>query len=162
MSKIIIRSYDSRTFQTLSDCGLSPVLARIYAARGIENAGQLETELAHLIPFEQFKNIALMAALLADAIAAKKRLLTLADYDSDGATACAVGIRILRKFCAIVDDLVPNRFEFGYGLTPEIVRLAHNVKQPDILVTVDNGIASVDGVAEANRLGMQVLITEHH
>lgn len=162
MPKIIIRSYDSHTFQSLSDCGLSPVIARIYAARGIENATQLETELAHLIPYEQLKNITLMAALLADAIAAKKRLLIVADYDSDGATACAVGIRILRKLGASVDYLVPNRFEFGYGLTPEIVRLAHSAKQPDILITVDNGIASVDGVAEANRLGMQVLITDHH
>ena len=162
MPKITTRPYDPHTFKTLSDCGLSPVLARIYAARGIENANQLETELAHLIPFEQFKNITWMATLLADAIAARKRLLIVADYDSDGATACAVGIRILRKFGAIVDYLVPNRFEFGYGLTPEIVHLAHTAKQPDILITVDNGIASVDGVAEANRLGMQVLITDHH
>lgn len=162
MPKITTRSYDPAIFETLSGGGLSPVLARIYAARGIENANQLETELAHLIPFEQFKNIALMATLLADAIAARKRLLIVADYDSDGATACAVGMRILRKFGAIVDYLVPNRFEFGYGLTPEIVHLAHTSKQPDILITVDNGIASVDGVAEANRLGMQVLITDHH
>jgi single-stranded-DNA-specific exonuclease len=162
MPKITTRSFDSRTFQMLSDCGMSPVLARIYAARGIEHARQLETELVHLIPYGQLKNITLMAALLADAIAAKKRLLIIADYDSDGATACAVGIRILRRLGAIVDYLVPNRFEFGYGLTPEIVRLAHTTKQPDILITVDNGIASVDGVAEANRLGMQVFITDHH
>ena len=162
MSKITTRTYDSNTFQTLNSCGLSPVLARIYAARGIENSSQLETELAHLIPFGQLKNITVTAALLADAIAAKKRLLIVADYDSDGATACAVGIRILRKFGAIVDYLVPNRFEFGYGLTPEIVHLAHTAKQPDILITVDNGIASVEGVSEANRLGMQVVITDHH
>ena len=162
MSKITTRTYDSHTFQTLNGCGLSPVLARIYAARGIENFSQLETELAHLIPFGQLKNITVTAALLADAIAAKKHLLIVADYDSDGATACAVGIRILRKFGAIVDYLVPNRFEFGYGLTPEIVHLAHTAKQPDILITVDNGIASVEGVSEANRLGMQVVITDHH
>ena len=162
MPKITTRPYDSEIFQTLSKCGLSPVLARIYAARGIENASQLETELANLIPFERFKSITLMATLLADAISAKKRLLIVADYDSDGATACAVGIRILRKLGAMVDYLVPNRFEFGYGLTPEIVHLAYAIKQPDMLITVDNGIASVDGVAEANRLGMQVLITDHH
>ena len=162
MPKITPRSYDAHIFETLNSCGLSPVLARIYAARGIENTTQLETELVQLIPFQQFKNITSMAGLLADAIAAKKRLLIVADYDSDGATACAVGMRILRKFGAIVDYLVPNRFEFGYGLTPEIVHLAHTVKQPDILITVDNGIASVDGVSEANRLGMQVLITDHH
>lgn len=162
MSKITTRAYDSHTAEALSGSGLSPVLARIYAARGIENSSQLETELAKLIPFGQLKNITATAALLADAIAAKKRLLIVADYDSDGATACAVGIRILRKFDAIVDYLVPNRFEFGYGLTPEIVHLAHTTKQPDILITVDNGIASVEGVSEANRLGMQVVITDHH
>jgi len=162
MPKITPRSYDAQTFQALSDCGLPPVLARIYAARGIADTGQLETELTHLIPFEQLKNCTVMASLLADAIAAQKRLLIVADYDSDGATACAVGVRILRKLGAQVDYLVPNRFEFGYGLTPEIVQLAHATQNPDILITVDNGIASVDGVAEANRLGMEVLITDHH
>lgn len=162
MTKIITRPYDQQFFETLSSSGLPPVLARIYAARGIENSDQLETELAHLIPFNQMKNVTAAAVFLADAIAAQKRLLIIADYDSDGATACAVALRILRKFGAQVDYLVPNRFEFGYGLTPEIVRLAHNIKQPDILITVDNGIASVDGVAEVNRLGMQVVITDHH
>jgi single-stranded-DNA-specific exonuclease len=162
MPKITTRMYDPQSFRTLSNGGLPPVLARIYAARGIENPSQLETELAHLIPFGQLKNITGTAALLADAIAAQKRLLIIADYDSDGATACATAIRILRKFGAIVDYLVPNRFEFGYGLTPEIVHLAHSAKQPDILITVDNGIASVDGVSAANRLGMQVVVTDHH
>jgi len=162
MPKITTRTYDSQTFQTLSECGLSPVLARIYAARGIAHASQLETELANLIPFDQLKNINEMATILADAIAASKRILIVADYDSDGATACAVALRILRKFGAIVDYLVPNRFEFGYGLTPEIVQLAHATKQPEVLITVDNGIASVDGAAEAKRLGMEVLITDHH
>ncbi|MDH5479249.1 MAG: single-stranded-DNA-specific exonuclease RecJ [Nitrosomonas sp.] len=162
MPKITARQYNKQAFDTLSQCGMPPVLARIYAARGIENSKQLETELARLIPFDRLKNIGLMATLLADAITAKKRLLIVADYDSDGATACAVGIRILRKFGAIVDYLVPNRFEYGYGLTPEIVQLAHNVKQPDILITVDNGIASVEGVLIAKQLGMQVFITDHH
>ena len=102
-----------------------------------------------------------MASLLADAIAAQKKLLIVADYDADGATACAVGVRGLSALGARVDFIVPNRFEFGYGLTPEIVRLAKQ-SAPDILLTVDNGIASVDGVAEAHRLGMQVLVTDHH
>src|SRR5690606_13899347 len=82
--------------------------------------------------------------------------------DADGATACAVGLRALRMFGADVDYLVPNRFEYGYGLTPEIVQLAAAEKKPDVLITVDNGIASIDGVAEANRLGMKVLVTDHH
>ena len=102
-----------------------------------------------------------IAGLLADAIAAQKKLLVIADYDCDGATACAVAVRGLRAFGARIDFIVPNRFEYGYGLTPEIVQLAHESK-PDILLTVDNGIASVDGVAEANRLGMQVFVTDHH
>ena len=162
MSKIVTRSFDAQCYKNLNDGGLPPVLARIYAARGINSIQQLETELAQLVPFTQLKNISQTATLLADAIAAKKRLLIIADYDSDGATACAVGIRILRKFGAVVDYLVPNRFEFGYGLTPEIVRLAHTLKKPDILITVDNGIASIDGVIEANALGMRVFITDHH
>jgi single-stranded-DNA-specific exonuclease len=162
MSNITVRSYSTQAFERLNKSGLPPVLARIYAARGIEDPNQLEAELSRLIPFDQLKNITLMAATLADAIAVKKRLLIVADYDSDGATACAVGIRILRKFGAIVDYLVPNRFEYGYGLTPEIVKLAHTIKQPDIIITVDNGIASVEGVLEANQLGMQVLVTDHH
>ena len=162
MSNITVRNYSPHAFDKLSQSGLPPVLARIFAARGIEDPIQLEEALARLIPFNQLKNVTVMAGLLADAITAKKRLLIVADYDSDGATACAVGVRILRKFDAVVDYLVPNRFEYGYGLTPEIVRLAHITKQPDIIITVDNGIASVDGVAEANRLGIQVLVTDHH
>jgi single-stranded-DNA-specific exonuclease len=162
MSNITVRSYSTQAFERLNKSGLPPVLARIYAARGIEDPNQLEAELSRLIPFDQLKNITLMATTLANAIAAKKRLLIIADYDSDGATACAVGIRTLQKFGAIVDYLVPNRFEYGYGLTPEIVKLAHTTKQPDILITVDNGIASVEGVLEANQLGMQVLVTDHH
>ena len=163
MSNIIVRGYSPHAFDTLARYGFHPVLARIYAARGIEEPAQLEVELSRLIPFERLKNVSTMATLLADAILARKRLLIVADYDSDGATACAVGIRALRKFGAIVDYLVPNRFEHGYGLTPEIVRLAASTPlRPDILITVDNGIASVEGVEVANRLGMQVFITDHH
>ncbi|MEO7320564.1 MAG: single-stranded-DNA-specific exonuclease RecJ [Nitrosospira sp.] len=163
MPNIIVRGYSPHAFDTLARYGFHPVLARIYAARGIEEPAQLEMELSRLIPFERLKNVSTMATLLADAILARKRLLIVADYDSDGATACAVGIRALRKFGAIVDYLVPNRFEYGYGLTPEIVRLAASTPlRPDILITVDNGIASVEGVEVANRLGMQVFITDHH
>ncbi|MGH8764029.1 MAG: single-stranded-DNA-specific exonuclease RecJ [Nitrosospira sp.] len=163
MPNITTRDYPPHAFDTLVRYGFHPVLARVYAARGIEEPVQLEVELSRLIPFERLKNVSLMAAHLADAILSRKRLLIIADYDSDGATACAVGIRALRKFGAIVGYLVPNRFEYGYGLTPEIVRVAASLPtRPDILITVDNGIASVEGVAEANRLGMQVLVTDHH
>jgi single-stranded-DNA-specific exonuclease len=102
-----------------------------------------------------------MAKKLADAIAVKKSLLVVGDYDADGATATAVAVKGLRSMGAIVDFLVPNRFEYGYGLTPEIVQLASTLN-PDIIITVDNGIASVDGVEAANQLGIEVLITDHH
>lgn len=163
MPNTIVRNYSRQTFDALIRHGFHPVLARVYSARGIEEPGQLEIDWSRLIPFTRLKNATVMAQFLAEAIALRKRLLIVADYDSDGATACAVGIRALRKFGAQVDYLVPNRFEYGYGLTPEIVHVAAaSAHRPDILITVDNGIASVEGVAEANRLGMQVLVTDHH
>jgi single-stranded-DNA-specific exonuclease len=162
MNAIVTRSVDRAATKQLVAAGLSPFMARIYAARGITDRTQLAPDLSRLIPPEQLLNTGTMAALLADAITARKKLLIIADYDADGATACAVGLRVLRQFGADVDYLVPNRFEYGYGLTPEIVQLAAARKKPDVLITVDNGIASIDGVAEANRLGMKVLVTDHH
>ncbi|MFN3397677.1 MAG: single-stranded-DNA-specific exonuclease RecJ [Sulfurimicrobium sp.] len=161
MPAIVARPFAPADLHALSQHGLHPVLARVYAARGIGSPQQLEYDLKNLLPFSLLKNARHMASLLADAIAAGKRLLVIADYDSDGATACAVAVRALRAFGARVNYLVPNRFEYGYGLTPEIVQLAASAT-PDVLITVDNGIASVAGVAEANRLGMQVLVTDHH
>ncbi len=150
------------TISALTQSGVHPLLARIYAARGIVNPQQLATDLERLHAPDLMLNLPRMASLLADAITDRKKLLIIADYDADGATACAVGIRALRAMDANIDYLVPNRFEYGYGLTPEIVQLAAREKQPDVIITVDNGIASVDGVAEANRLGIRVLITDHH
>ena len=161
MTEITQRTYATETARQLGDSGIPALLARIYAARGISNPLQLDTGLNQLLPFTQLKNAPQMAKLLAEAISAKRRLLIVADYDADGATACAVGLRGLRALGAQVDFIVPNRFEYGYGLTPEIVRLAAQ-SQPDIIVTVDNGIASVEGVAEARKLGIEVLVTDHH
>ena len=161
MTKIIERTYSQADAERLIVAGIHPVLARVYAARGISSVKQLDNKLDQLLPFAEMHNANAAATLLADAIAAQRKLMIVADYDCDGATACAVGVRGLRAFGARIDYLVPNRFEYGYGLTPEIVRLAHQ-RQPAILITVDNGIASIDGVAEAKRLGMQVLITDHH
>ena len=161
MPKIIARPAPASATDHLIAAGYSPAIARIFAARGITSSTQLEHGLAQLLPVNELKNAGAMAVLLADAIAANKKLLVIADYDADGATACAVAVRGLRLFGAQVDFIVPNRFEYGYGLTPEIVRLAAK-EHPDILITVDNGIASVEGVNEANRLGMQVLVTDHH
>ncbi len=142
--------------------GVHPLLARVCAARGVTSSRHLEAGFEHLATPDTMLNLREMAKRLADAMASRKKLLIVADYDADGATACAVGVRALRAFGAAVEFLVPNRFEYGYGLSPEIVRLAHARFHPDILITVDNGIASVEGVAEANRLGMATLITDHH
>ncbi|MBI3480551.1 MAG: single-stranded-DNA-specific exonuclease RecJ [Nitrosomonadales bacterium] len=161
MIEITPRSIPPDSEQHLLGQGYSPALAKIFAARGITDSKQLDTTFAGLLSFDTLKNSREMARLLADAITARQKILIIADYDADGATACAVAVRGLRIFGAHVDFIVPNRFEYGYGLTPEIVQLAAQSK-PDILLTVDNGIASVEGVAEANRLGMQVFVTDHH
>lgn len=155
------RIFDEKIVSELIAGGTHPLLARLYAARGVLAKTELETSLSGIIPPEQLTNNLTMARLLADAIAANKKLLVIGDYDADGATATAVAVKGLRSMGADVDFLVPNRFEYGYGLTPEIVALASTLK-PDILITVDNGIASVDGVAAANLLGLQVLVTDHH
>ncbi|MEQ1487177.1 MAG: single-stranded-DNA-specific exonuclease RecJ [Methylotenera sp.] len=155
------RTFDESIASELVSQGINPLLARLYAARGVVNKHALATSLSQIIPPAQLTNNEIMAKLLADAIAANKKLLVIGDYDADGATATAVAVKGLKALGANVDFLVPNRFEYGYGLTPEIVALAAT-QNPDIIITVDNGIASVEGVAAANALGMQVLITDHH
>ena len=160
-SRIVVRPVSPRTHDQLVREGLHPVLARVCAARGIQRRSELDDSLSGLIPPSGLMNAERAGALLADAIAAGKRMLIVADYDCDGATACAVGVRALSSLGASVGYLVPNRFEHGYGLTPEIVSLAAQAS-PHLLITVDNGIASVEGVEAARRAGMEVLITDHH
>jgi single-stranded-DNA-specific exonuclease len=159
--KIIERPYSEADRRALMEAGVHPVLARIYAARRIRSAIELAYESSSLLRPELLRDVEKAAALLADAIEQKRRLLIVADYDADGATACAVGMRALRMFGAAVDYLVPDRFKLGYGLSPELVELAAQSK-PELLITVDNGIASVEGVARANALGIATLITDHH
>jgi single-stranded-DNA-specific exonuclease len=159
--KIVERSYVETDRRALIAAGMHPVLARVYAGRHIRSAAELEYALDGLLPPRLLKGIDAAALLLADAIAQGKKLLIVADYDADGATACAVGMRALRAFGARVDYLVPDRFKLGYGLSPELVELAAQ-RGPDLLITVDNGIASVEGVARANQLGIATLITDHH
>ncbi|HEU4709840.1 MAG TPA: single-stranded-DNA-specific exonuclease RecJ [Methylophilaceae bacterium] len=161
MVSIVHRSFDEAVAAAMRESGMHEVLSRILAARGIQHASQMECSLKGLIPPERLLGNALMAQLLADAIQQQKKLLVVGDYDADGATATAVAVRGLRSMGADVDYLVPNRFEYGYGLTPEIVALAAT-RGPDIIITVDNGIASVEGVAAANSLGISVLVTDHH
>ena len=159
--KIVERPYAEADRRALVEAGLHPVLARIYAGRRIRSAAELDYQASRLLPPPSLKGIDAAAQLLADAIAAGKRLLIVADYDADGATACAVGVRALRAFGAEVDYLVPDRFRLGYGLSPELVELAAG-RRPDVLITVDNGIASVEGVERARELGIATLITDHH
>ncbi|WP_306477984.1 single-stranded-DNA-specific exonuclease RecJ [Methyloversatilis sp.] len=161
MTCIKHRPVPLRSSEMLAQQGVHPLLARLYAARGVQDRSQIDYSLKALLPPDSMRGLADAAVMLADAIEADARLLIVADYDCDGATACAIGIRALRAMGANVSYLVPNRFEYGYGLTPEIVDLAAHA-EPDMLITVDNGIASVEGVARANELGMSVLVTDHH
>src|SRR4051812_34579190 len=159
--RIVARTYAESDRYALVEAGVHPLLARIYAARRIRSSAELRYELSALLSPFLLKGIDDAARLLADAIQSGKRLLIVADYDADGATACAVGIRALRAFGAHAEYLVPDRFKLGYGLSPELVELAAE-RRPDLLITVDNGIASVEGVARARQLGIATLITDHH
>jgi len=164
MTRIVTRSCSPVDAEVLTRHGLHPVLARLYASRGVCMPDEIETGLARLVPPAELKGCDAAAALLADAIQQQRRMLVVADYDCDGATACAVAVRGLRMFGGHIDYLVPNRMEHGYGLTPDIVALAARsaAGKPELLITVDNGIASVDGVEAANALGIDVLVTDHH
>jgi single-stranded-DNA-specific exonuclease len=160
--KIMVRDIPPRAAWALEQAGVHPLLARLYAARGVLGRDELDDGLARLLPPSGMKGTGQAATLLADAIAQDRRLCIVADYDCDGATACAVAVRGLRLLGARhVSYLVPDRVVDGYGLTPPI---AERVKASgaDLLITVDNGIASVEGVARANALGLQVLVTDHH
>jgi single-stranded-DNA-specific exonuclease len=149
----------------LQQAGIHPLLAKIFASRGIHDATQLSSDFKHLHSPHLLHGIDQAAALIANAIENRHKILIIADYDCDGATACATAILGLRKFGAIVDYLVPNRFTDGYGLTPGIIEQAirhPRLGKPDLLITVDNGIASIDGVAHAKAHGLNILITDHH
>ncbi|MBV6825130.1 single-stranded-DNA-specific exonuclease RecJ [Pseudomonas sp. PD9R] len=141
---------------------IPPLLTRLYAARGVQSEAELDKSLARLIPFQQLKGIDAAVDLLVTALELRQRILIVGDFDADGATASTVGTLGLRLLgAAHVDYLVPNRFDYGYGLTPEIVAVALE-RQPQLLITVDNGISSVEGVAAAKKAGLNVLVTDHH
>ena len=160
--KLLTRDVPPRSAWALEQSGIHPLLARLYAARGVQAPDELDDALARLLPPNQLKGAEQAARLLADAIAADRRLCVVADYDCDGATACAVAVRGLRMLGARqVSYLVPDRVVDGYGLTPPIAQRV-KAQGADVLITVDNGIASVDGVAAAQTLGLQVLVTDHH
>ncbi|MBF6631911.1 MAG: single-stranded-DNA-specific exonuclease RecJ [Comamonas sp.] len=160
--KIIEREIPSVTVQALVQAGISPLLARLYVARGVQSLDELDTGLAKLLPPSGLLGIQTAAQVLADAIAQQRRICIVADYDCDGATACAVGVRGLRMLGAQhVSYEVPDRIVDGYGLSAAISRRVHAAGH-ELLLTVDNGIGSVEGVAEAQRLGMTVVVTDHH
>ena len=162
MTRIVVRPCPAPAFRHLCDAGIHPVLARIFAARGITEKAQLSTGLSGMIHPGRLSHIGEAAAFLADTIAAGKKITVIADYDCDGATACALALRGLRLMGARADYMVPNRFDNGYGLTPAIVDMARENHGTDVLVTVDNGIASLEGIERAVALGIKVLVTDHH
>jgi single-stranded-DNA-specific exonuclease len=142
--------------------GMPAILKRVYAARAIESSGDLDYSLDRLLPPDRLGGLEQAVELLAEAVEADWRMVVVGDFDADGATSCALCLRALRGMgAAQVDYLVPNRFEYGYGLTPEIVAVAAT-RQPDLIITVDNGISSLAGVAAARNRGIRVLITDHH
>ena len=161
MTTIHPREFPSRAVSALAATGISPLLARLFAARGVLSPAELDLSFKSLLPPASLTGAREAAELLADAIEAGARMAIVGDYDCDGATACAVGVRALRAFGADVHYLVPDRMTLGYGLTPPMVELAAKF-DPEVLITVDNGIASVEGVAQARAYGMTTVITDHH
>ncbi len=166
MSLFSQRPFSERTATWLQQSGIHPLLARLYAARGLQSPEELSLDLKQLLSPADLKNCLNTASLLADILEKKEPMLIVADYDCDGATACAVGVRGLRLLGGPetpIQFLVPNRFTMGYGLTPEVVELAAQQNpKPKYLITVDNGIASEAGVDRARELEMEVIITDHH
>ena len=165
MSKLnapAIRRRHAEISSALQTTALPEVLKRIYASRGITDPDELALNLDQLLPPARLKGVTDAAELLADAIEGEARVLIVGDFDADGATSCAMAVSVLQQMgLREVAYLVPNRFEFGYGLTPEIVEMAA-AQMPDLIVTVDNGISSVEGVLAARAMGISVLITDHH
>ena len=161
MTTIQPRNIPSRAVSALAAAGISPLLARLFAARGVHSPSELDLSFKALLPPELLTGAREAAELLADAIEAGARMVIVADYDCDGATACAVGVRALRSFGADVHYLVPDRMTLGYGLTPPMVDIAAKF-DPEVLITVDNGIASIEGIAQARAHGMSTVITDHH
>ena len=159
--RIATRPINPQLQSALQAAGANPLIAQLYAARNVADSSELNDSLKQLIPYTQLTNCTTAASRLADAIQSQQKILIIADYDADGATACSVAMKGLASMGAAVDFFVPNRFEHGYGLTPELADIAH-AKGADLIVTVDNGISSAEGVARAKALGLDVIVTDHH
>lgn len=161
--QIVERPFSPSIAYRLRNEGVPGLLARVFAGRGVTSKSQVTGGSNGLIPYSELTDAVKAAELLFSYIRDGRRILIVSDYDADGATACAIGLRALRAFGANVGYLIPNRLEHGYGLTPEIAQIAAGLTtRPELIVTVDNGISSHAGIAEANRLGIPVLVTDHH
>ena len=159
--KVKEKIINSTIYNSLVSSGFNPALSSLFASRRISSVDDVDYKLDKLLPPDLLKSARESSNLLISKIDGKEKIIIIGDYDADGATATACGYLGLKKFGADVDFIVPNRFKFGYGLTPEIVDLAYK-KKPGLIVTVDNGIASIEGVRKANSYGIDVLITDHH
>ena len=161
MKKIIRRTKLSVNQKSLLE-GIHPLLAEIYTLRGITNLDEVDYGLSKLFSYEKLKGISTIVSRLENAIINQKKVIIIGDFDVDGATSTVLALKVLKQFgLQNISYLIPNRFEYGYGLSPEIVAAAA-IQKPDVIVTVDNGIASLDGVLAAQKLGIEVLITDHH
>ena len=161
MKRLVRRASNARLALDLEQKVQSALLARLFAQRGIVDQSEIDFSLGNLLPPDSMKGLTEAANVVASTIVNRQKIIIVGDFDADGATSTALMVHCLRACEADVDYLVPNRFEFGYGLTPEIVAVAAKM-QPALIVTVDNGISSVDGVGAANALGIETVITDHH
>ena len=161
MKRLVRRASNARLALDLEQKVQSALLARLFAQRGIVDQSEIDFSLGNLLPPDSMKGLTEAANVVASTIVNREKIIIVGDFDADGATSTALMVHCLRACEADVDYLVPNRFEFGYGLTPEIVAVAAKM-QPALIVTVDNGISSVDGVGAANALGIKTVITDHH
>ena len=161
-TRFCLRPYDKVVSEKLEHAGILRPIARALSARGVKSSDDLLEDWTALLPPASLRGTQQAAEFLADAIQNHKRITVVADYDCDGATACAIAVRGLAMMGCQAQFIVPDRFKLGYGLTPAIVDAAAQAHHPDIIITVDNGIASVEGVARATELGIDVVITDHH
>ncbi|MCK5335213.1 MAG: DHH family phosphoesterase, partial [Gammaproteobacteria bacterium] len=156
----IVRHRDDESIKSIE--GIHPVLQTVYKHRKINSLHDVDNQLSQLLPFDDLSGIKTAVDIIVSAIKSDRNILIVGDFDADGATSTAVAVRTLRQLGANkVAYLVPNRFDFGYGLTVELVKYATKTK-PDLIITVDNGISSIEGVKYANEHGIDVVVTDHH
>ena len=161
--QIVRREVDAGGLANLEEKGLDSLLPSIYAARGVKSIDQIRYTLKNLISFEALKGVKQASEKIVEMAEQQKSIVVIGDFDTDGATAVAVMMLAMRQFdFKNINFVVPNRFEHGYGLSPEIIDLAVERYQPALIISVDSGMKDIEGVAHANRLGIEVIVTDHH